>query len=80
MGTEMLQRICVKTTEYTVQHIIYCIVYIYFYNFMNSCKTDITTWDLVFTKFALLLFTDLLAIYCLRMAVLPKTSSRKHQK
>jgi len=47
MGTEMGQRTCVKTTEYTVKHIIYCIVYIYFHNFMNLCRTDKTTWDLI---------------------------------
>jgi hypothetical protein len=53
MGTEMLQRTRVKKAEYTVKHIIYCIVYIYFHNFMNLCRTDITTWDLVVTKLAL---------------------------
>jgi len=52
MGIEMLQRTYVKTTECTVKHIIYCIVYIYFHNFMNLCRTDVTTLDLV-TKLAL---------------------------
>lgn len=43
MGTEMLQRTCVKTAEYTVKHIIYCIVYMYFHNFMILYRTDVTT-------------------------------------
>jgi len=43
MGTEMLQRTCVKTTEYIVKHIVYCMAYIYFHNFMNLCRADVTT-------------------------------------
>jgi hypothetical protein len=53
MGTEMLQRTGVKTTEYAVKHIIYCIVYIYFHYVMHLFRTDVTTWDLFVTKLAL---------------------------
>ena len=37
----------------TISIVFYCIVYIYFHNFMNLCRTDVTTWDLVVTKLAL---------------------------